>query len=299
MRVKKLRNQLRLAAKRSQALFFLPTLLAGCAPLGLLDVIVPDGNYKRQSDIAYGDHPRLKLDVYHSDIGRRDAPIVVFFYGGSWKSGSRGKYRFVGDALTNLGYTVVIPDYRLYPEVRFPAFVEDAALAVRWVYDNIAKSGNSTRPVFLAGHSAGAHIAALLAVDASYFQSQSLGPQNLCGVIGLAGPYTFDPLRYPNTRKVFEGLNDRDYARPSARITGVSPPFLLLHGANDRTVNAANTLDFARKLEEKGNTVKKVLFPELGHYRIILAVSRPFDDIAPVNNEISDFIERHRGCGNS
>ena len=291
-----LRRVYQLLSKRSRAVVFLPAIVAGCAPLGVLDAIVPEGEYHRQSNVAYGTEPRQKLDIYRPKALSAAAPVVVFFYGGSWKSGDRARYRFVADALTQRGYTVVIPDYRLYPDVRFPGFMNDAARALRWVTDNLTEADGAKSPVFLAGHSAGAHIAALLTVDASYLRMQNLSPQDICGVIGLAGPYTFDPFRYRSTRAVFEGLADRDDARPVARISGPTPPFLLLHGAEDGTVSPSNTAGFAEKLAEAGATAETVMIPDIGHYRIILAVARPFDDIAPVNDKISDFINRHRSC---
>lgn len=283
-------------AKRSRAIVFLPAFVAGCAPLGVLDAIVPEGEYLRQADIAYGAEPRQKLDIYRPKDNPVGSPVVVFFYGGSWKSGERGRYRFVADALTQRGYTVVIPDYRLHPEVRFPGFMDDAARALRWVRDNLTEAGGATPPVFLAGHSAGAHIAALLTVNASYLRKYDLSPQDICGVIGLAGPYTFDPLRYRSTRAVFEGLPNRDDARPVAQVKTAAPPFLLLHGAEDGTVSPRNTTEFAEKLRRAGGMADAVILPDIGHYRIILSVARPFDDIAPVNDRIAAFIDRHRVC---
>ncbi|PPR09965.1 MAG: Carboxylesterase NlhH [Alphaproteobacteria bacterium MarineAlpha11_Bin1] len=285
-----------LAAKRSRAITFLPEMVFCRAVLGSPNTIFSDGGYRLQSGVAYGDHPRQKLDVYHSNNPALASPIIVFFYGGSWKSGHRSKYRFVADAWTRRGYTVAIPDYRLYPNVRFPAFMDDAASALRWIANNVADIERSKRPIFLVGHSAGAHIAALLSVDATYLLRHSLSPKDICGVIGLAGPYTLDPLKYRHTRSVFKYLNNRDDARPVAQVTAATPPFLLFHGEDDVTVNPSNTIVFAKKISENGGSVEAVLLPDTGHYKIILAVARPFDDIAPINNRIANFIEQHRGC---
>lgn len=294
--MKILRRLYQLVAKRSRAVVFLPALLAGCAPLGVLDAIVPEGDYDRRLNVAYGPEARQKLDIYRPKNATTGSPVIVFFYGGSWKSGDRGRYRFVADALTQHGYTVVIPDYRLYPDVRFPDFMHDAANTLRWVKDNLTEPDGSTPPVFLAGHSAGAHIAALLAVDDAYLQKQGLSPQDICGVIGLAGPYTFDPFKYRTTRAVFQGLNNSDEARPVAQVKATAPPFLLLHGTEDGTVSPENTVGFAEKLIQAGGSAETVMIPDIGHYRIILAVARPFDDIAPVNDRIADFIDHHRAC---
>lgn len=270
--------------------------LAGCSPLNVLDVLVPDGDYDLAGGIPYGDVPRQKLDVYRPANDRASGPVIVFFYGGSWKSGERGQYRFVGEALTRRGYTVVVPDYRLSPQVTFPAFMEDAANAVRWVRANLRDPKGAPRPVFLAGHSAGAHIAALLTVDDRYLKAVSQARQDICGVVGLAGPYTFDPHRYRSTRRAFAGLKNTDVARPIRQISGKNPPFLLLHGDVDTTVRASNTTEFSAALKAAGTDVETRIFPDIGHSKILASISQPFDDIAPVNDLISGFIENHTDC---
>ncbi|MFT7572793.1 MAG: acetyl esterase/lipase [Paracoccaceae bacterium] len=280
---------------------FLAGMLSACSPLNVLDTLVPAGEYDRQQGIAYGELPRQKLDIYRPVKDIQSGPVVVFFYGGSWKSGAREKYRFIGEALTRKGLTVVIPDYRLYPDVAFPAFMNDAAKAVRWTLDNLAGSvpggpARTGRPVFLAGHSAGAHIAALMTVDSQYFDQAGVSSSQICGVIGISGPYAFDPLEYRSTRPVFAGLADSDIARPVKRITGPTPPFLLLHGDADGTVRPSNTAAFAAALRSAGTRVRTEFLPDIGHYRIILAMATPFDDTAPVNKRIFDFITDRKDC---
>ncbi len=271
-------------------------ILAGCSPLNILDTLVPEGTYDRQEGIAYGALPRQKLDIYRPANDTRSGPVLVFFYGGSWKSGERGKYRFVGEALTRKGITVVIPDYRLYPDVTFPAFMTDAAKAVRWTMDNLGNTDGTPRPVFLAGHSAGAHIAALMTVDAQYLKQAGVAVTRICGVIGIAGPYAFDPFQYRTIRPVFAGLTDGDAARPVMRVSGKTPPFLLLHGDADGTVRPSNTAAFAEALRSAGTTVRSEFIPGIGHYRIVMAMATPFDDIAPVNERIAEFVGSRKNC---
>lgn len=271
--------------------------LSACSPLNLLDSLVPDGNYALQQDVAYGELPRQKLDIYRPSKNVETGPVVIFFYGGSWKSGERGKYRFIGEALTRKGLTVVIPDYRLYPDVTFPAFMNDAAKAVRWTLDNLGGSIDTARPIFLAGHSAGAHIAALMTVDTQYFRQAGVSSAQICGVIGVAGPYAFDPFQYRTIRPVFAGLTDRDDARPVKRVSGKTPPFLLMHGEADGTVRPSNTAEFATALRAAGTEVRSELLPGIGHYRIVMAMATPFDDTAPVNERIADFIAARKDCG--
>ena len=183
--------------------------------------------------ISYGTEARQVLDVYSPAPQSERPPIVVFFYGGSWQDGNRGEYRFVADALTSRGYITVVPDYRVYPEYRFPAFVEDGARAFRWVLDHAEEIGGDPERVYLMGHSAGAHIAAMLALDERYLLDAGVPEGSLAGTIALAGPYAFYPSRTANVAPVFAHLPDEDLARPITFVDGNEPPFLLLHGAED------------------------------------------------------------------
>lgn len=275
--------------------------VAACSSgLHLVNMTVPSGSYILTAAVPYGALPRQKLDLYRPDAMTADPsggkkPVVVFFYGGSWKNGERGQYRFIGEALTRRGFLVVVPDYRLYPEVRFPVFMEDAAKSVRWTRDNIAEFGGDPSRIFIAGHSAGAHIASLLAVDPRYLAAENLDRNTLCGVIGLAGPYAFDPLEYRSTRAVFGGLKDRDDARPIANLTGSAPPFLLFHGADDTTVLPLNSQRFAEALKRQHTAVTSEGIPDTGHIGLLLALARPFEGDNPVADRIARFVDA--GCG--
>src|SRR5690348_7936426 len=166
------------------------SVLGGCSPAALLNTTVPRSGYRLQSDIAYGPLARQKLDLYVPEVPRPDGKSVIFFYGGSWDSGAKGDYLFVAQALASRGVTTIIADYRLYPEVRFPVFVEDAAKATRWAGDRVGLS-----KLFVMGHSAGAHIALMLAVDTPYLARAGVDRMKIAGVIGLSGPYDFLPLK--------------------------------------------------------------------------------------------------------
>ena len=186
-------------------------LLHLCSPTAVLNALAPRDGVTPTRNIAYADGPRHRLDIYAPLPAVTPAPVIVFFYGGGWASGSKAMYRFVGAGLAARGVLVVIPDYRLYPEVRFPAFMDDAATAVAWTRANASRFGGDPRRLFLMGHSAGAQIATLLALDAGYLRSVHLSPRrDVCGVIGLAGPYDFLPLRSATLRDVFgPKRNDR------------------------------------------------------------------------------------------
>ena len=101
-------------------------ILSACSPLKAVNFLVPNGGFERSEGIAYGPDGRHKLDVDRPTEPDARRTVVVFRYGGGWKSGARNDYRFAAEAFAARGYVTVVPDYRLYPQVRFPAFVEDA-----------------------------------------------------------------------------------------------------------------------------------------------------------------------------
>lgn len=275
----------------------LSALLPACSPLGILDsLLASEAGFTAERAVAYGDGPRRKLDAYVPQGTEATAPeggpLVVFFYGGGWRGGTRVNYRFVGQALARCGLVTVIPDYRTYPEVRFPAFVEDAARAVRWARDNAARLGADPGRIVLAGHSAGAHTAAMLALDPRYLGAVGLGPADIEAVVGIAGPYGFDPLKYDSTRSIFRSAADIDDARPLAlakagRTPGVAlPRFALLHGRADETVIPRNSIELARTLEARGADAALTLYDGIGHYRVVLAFFDLFNRWAPVRDDL-------------
>lgn len=247
-----------------------------------------------QRDIAYGDHPRLKLDVYRPAPGvvERDA-VILFLYGGSWSSGDKSIYPFVGHALASRGFTTVIPDYRLYPEVQFPAFFEDAALAYAWVDRNLAKACTPARPIILAGHSAGAHMAALLAVDPTYIARAAPDAAKPAALIGLAGPYNFYPTKWPSTKAAFASIKDQpDLPRPIAHVGTGAPPALLLYGLADDVVELKNLRVMTDALRVAGNSVETAEYKGVGHIGILLALSRPLRWRAPVLDDVVKFASK-------
>ena len=169
-----------------------------------------------------------------------------------------------------------MPDYRLYPEVRFPDFVADGARALRWLRAHAGDFGGDPERIILMGHSAGAHIAALLAYDRRYLAREAVPASAISGLVGLAGPYAFDPLAYRSTRAIFAGLADPDQARPIAFVGGAGPPALLLHGTEDRTVLPRNSRDMAARIELSGGRATYREYPDTGHVGLVLSLAAPF-----------------------
>lgn len=265
--------------------------LPACSALDLVNAFVPDNGHKISRDIAYGTEARQRLDIYAPAMTEGGAPVVIFLYGGSWKRGEKAQYRFVGEALADRGFVAVLPDYRVYPEARFPAFVEDAARALGWVADNIDRWGGNPDRLYLMGHSAGAHIAALLTLDERYTIAVGLPEDAVKGTIGLAGPYAFDPFAYGSIRPIFAHLADPNAARPVSFVDGTEPPMLLLHGADDRTVRPINSMALFQAIRGAGGEAKSLVYPDVGHSGILLSLAGSLRDLSPAFDDSVAFIE--------
>jgi acetyl esterase/lipase len=284
--------------RTSPATLIVVLLLHFCSPMATLNALAPRDGITLTRDIAYGDGPRRTLDVYAPRSAVTPAPVLVFFYGGGWASGSKETYRFVGAALAARGVLVVIPDYRLYPEVRFPAFMDDAATAVAWAHANAASFGGDAHRLFLMGHSAGGQIAALLALDAGYLRSVDLSPErDVCGVIGLAAPYDFLPLDDAAAKAIFGAEADWPWSQPINHVSAQAPPMLLLAGRGDNTIDPGSTLRFAARLRAAGGIVRDELYPDVGHRTLIAAFAGPLVFLAPVREATLRFVEAHGACG--
>jgi len=259
-------------------LVILAVALGACSPLNMVNTIAPDDGFVLDRAISYGPLERQKLDIYYPEVHSPQAPVLVFFYGGSWRRGDREKYRFVGQALSSRGYVTVIPDYRLYPDVQFPVFVEDGATAVAWVNENIAESQNG---IVLIGHSAGAHMAALLTLDDRYLSHYGTAGRSISGMIGLAGPYAFEPENFRRFRAIFATAQPPDISRPVTYARGDAPPLLLVHGADDTVVLPLHSQLLQERVENQNGRVTRLELEGVNHFDIILGLSEPFTRLAP------------------
>lgn len=242
-------------------------------PADTLNWLTPRSGYALDADIAYGDRARQRLDVYRPSRPRAvPAPVVVFFYGGAWSSGDRGDYRFLGQYLASEGFVVVIPDYRLRPEVAFPGFLEDGAKALRWVQDHIAAESGDPQRLLLMGHSAGAYNAMMLALDRRYGAGAGFDAARIRGVVGLAGPYDFK-LDTDLLRWVFGRAPDPRATQPVNFVSADAPPVLLVTGDADDTVNPENSRSLARHLEAVKSPVTFREVPGLGHLGLVALLS--------------------------
>ena len=263
-------------------------LLVSCSPLSVLNGLGPDRGYRDVTSISYGKEPRQRLDVYQPNVSRNGI-VVVFFYGGGWNRGERAHYRFAAQALTRQGATVVIADYRLHPEVVYPAFIEDAAAAVAWTHRNIARYGGDPQKIYLVGHSAGAHIVTLLALDTQFLATQELSTKMLVGVVGLATPADFATTLGAQYRPAFVDQAKLDLAQPVRYARGDAPPMLLQHGADDTVVLPRNSLVLADKIKAAGGQAHAIIYPDTGHSGILLIFSEILGR-SPILDDTLDFL---------
>lgn len=217
-----------------------------------------------EATVAFAPELALSLDLYRPQgSDARPAPVVLFFYGGGWQRGERDQYRFVGRRLAQHGILTIVADYRTFPRAGFPDFVDDAARAAAWARRHAREYGGDPQRLFLAGHSAGAQIAALLATDPRYLQRHALEPRDLAGVIGLAGPYDFAITG--QYRKVFGPSAQWPQAQALNFVDGDEPGFLLIHGDRDRVVEVRDSVAFADRLRRHGVAAELLILPGASH----------------------------------
>ena len=294
-------NMLNSKLPRRSLFAMLPSLFTACSAVDVLNATVPTNSYRSATDLAYGNHPRQKVDVYMpnqalADIALADggAPAVVFFYGGSWSSGDRADYRFVGEALAAQGIVTVVADYRLSPEVRYPVFLQDSALATRWAFANAQKYGADPARIFVMGHSAGAYNAAMLALDKRLLGAVGLSPAKLAGWIGLAGPYDFLPIGDRKTQVAFDWPNTPADSQALFHAGRESPPALLLAPEQDSLVNTQrSTVGMAQRLKSSGVRVESELFDTVSHVTIVATLASVLRSRAPVLERVTGFVKRN------
>ena len=269
---------------------------AACSSLGAFNAVIPDRYATKYLALPYGAMPRHKLDVYLpegaelSKSAQHKLTTVVFFYGGAWSSGDRIEYEFMASALTEAGFIAVIPDYRLHPDVSFPAFVDDAASAFCWVLQNIEQYGGQANRVAVMGHSAGAHIASLIHYDESYLARTCPETGQPAAFIGLAGPYDFLPLVSPTMQSIFPA-NSRHDSQPVNFVDGSEGPALLMHGMLDVRAKPRNSAALAEEVTKVGGVVDLKIYDKQEHVDVLLAFASPLRWMAPVFADTRNFLQ--------
>lgn len=264
-------------------------------PLETFNLFIPkdEGSRLLASDVAYGPDPRHRLDVYVPTVGLGPWPVVVFVHGGSWSSGNKNPYEFVGRALAAQGFVAMLPNYRLHPEHRYPAFVEDTALAIDWATRNAADYGGDPHKVFVSGHSAGAYNVSLAVLDKHYLAALGTDTSVIKGVVLLAGPLDFLPLDGPVSQDVFGQASDLPGTQPVHFVRPDAPPFLLLHGTEDLTCWPKNSISLDEKLRAAGASSRLILYQGVSHAGILLAFAKPLRSGTPALADIVAFFKSH------
>lgn len=273
-------------------------LLSACSPPGLLNTLdraALSGGARVGRDVAFGAHGQ-RLDVWRS--GRTpaaNAPVIVFFYGGGWVAGTRQDYGWAARAYASRGFLVVLPDYRKVPAVRFPAFVEDAADAVKWTHDHATDFGGDPNRIAVVGHSAGAYAVAMLALDQRWLRQAGAPADTIKAAVGLSGPYDFYPFTERRGQDALGRWPRPLETQPITFARADAPPMLLVTGDADTLVQPRNSETLAARLRSLGASVEFKAYPRQGHEDIAMALSVPFRGKAPVLDDSVEFLQRSMG----
>ncbi|MDE2384575.1 MAG: alpha/beta hydrolase [Alphaproteobacteria bacterium] len=260
--------------------------------LETFNLLVPkDGEARRiASGIAYGAGPRQKLDLYAPRAPETGPwPVVVFVHGGSWSSGNKNAYAFVGRALAAQGFLALVISYRLHPRHPYPAFVEDTAQALAWATRHAAEHGGDTSALFALGHSAGAYNVAQAVLDMAHFEKLGIAAPPLRAVATLAGPFDFLPLDSPISTEVFGRVPNLPATQPINHAGSHAPEFLILHGAADTTCLPRNSISLDQSLREAGAKSTLKIYDGIGHAAIMLAMAKPLRHMAPTLEDVTGF----------
>lgn len=276
------------------ALLLSAILLSGCTSIGAQLANLPThfDNINVKRDIVFDPENAQKIDIYLPPGGmEKKYDVIVFFYGGRWSSGSKDGYAFVGSAFAKAGYVVAIPDYRKYPDVRFPTFAQDAAAAVAWVSNNIANYGGNPDHIFVTGHSSGAHIGALITADPQYLAAHDKQRDTIKAFAGLAGPYAFIPEE-ADLKDMFGPPEKYPLMQAPTFIDGNEPPMLLLWGMDDDVVGRFNLEKLANAIRKKNGCGQTRLYKDVDHVWIVGALSWLGQHKASVLDDITAFFNK-------
>jgi len=272
---------------KSFALSLIPAfVLSACAPVNILNGITPSSAFKKEKGLSYGTAEHEFLDVYRSKKPKADTPVLLFVHGGSWDSGSKDIYKFLADGFTKSGYDIVIPNYRLYPDAKFPNFLEDNAKAVAFTQKTYPD-----RKIVLLGHSAGAYNVLMLALQDSHLRAAGVDRcERIAGVVGLAAPTGIVPLE---SARLIEIFPDRFTAQDAVlnNVSTPAPAIFLGHGEDDTTVYPQNSTQLAEKITARGGAATAKVYPKLNHIDVVKVLSRHFDDDTTLKADIVNFID--------
>lgn len=289
MRNSFMRNSLKITALVALA----GVTFAACAPVTLLNTITPSGSFSKAEDVSYGPLSRQAMDIYKTDVPKPGAPVIVFIHGGSWTEGSKDIYKFLAEGFTKDGYDIAVPNYRLYPETKYPGMIEDTAKSIAYVQKQYPD-----RPLVVMGHSAGAYNMLMTVLQPSYLKAAG---GNLCervaGAISLAGPTGIIPLDSEPYITIFPDRFTKSDA-PLNNVNSRTPAIFFGHGQDDTTVYPQNSQRLAEKIKARGGIAEIQVYEGMNHIEPVQFLSRRFDGKASLKADIVRFIDGLPKTGN-
>ena len=269
--------------------------------LAIVNGITANGGVGVSKDILYGDEPLQDLDIYYpkplaqamktNTTIKQEYPMVVFVHGGSWESGNKEEYAFVGQSLAQAGYVTAVINYRKAPEHVYPDYVEDTAQAIAWSYKNAKRFHANPERFAVVGHSAGAFNAVAAIANEDFLKPYGIKPTDISAVIGIAGPYSYDFRKFSSVT-AFAADATPDEVMPDRQIKGAQPPYLLLTAEKDKVVYATNTIKMTQALKAAGVTVQTSEIKGASHATSIGAMAPPLRWVNDVRAQVLSYFDK-------
>ena len=274
--------------------------------LAIVNGITSNGGVGVSKNILYGDEPNQDLDIYYpkpltkamksknvtDDNAINDSyPMVVFVHGGSWESGNKDEYAFVGQSLAQAGYVTAVINYRKAPEHVYPDYVQDAAQAIAWSYNNAKSLHADPKRLAVIGHSAGAFNAVAAVANEDFLAPYGIKPKDIAAVIGIAGPYSYDFRKF-SSRTAFGSDATPETVMPDRQIKGAQPPYLLLTAEKDKIVHVTNTTKMTQALKAAGVKVETGEIAGASHATSIGAMAPPLRWVNDVRAQVLSYLDK-------
>lgn len=269
--------------------------------LAVVNGITANGGVGVSKDILYGDKPLQDLDIYYpkplaqamkaESAIDKSYPMVVFVHGGSWESGSKEEYAFVGQSLAQAGYVTAVINYRKAPENVYPDYVKDAAQAIAWSHNNAKSFHADPNRLAVIGHSAGAFNAVAAVANEDFLAPYGMKPKDLGAVIGIAGPYSYDFRQY-DSATAFGTNATPDEVMPDRQIKGEQPPYLLLTAEKDKVVHITNAIKMTEALKAAGVNVETGEIKGASHATSIGAMAPPLRWVNDVRAQVLTYLDK-------
>lgn len=269
--------------------------------LAIVNGLTASGGVTVSRDILYGDEATQDLDIYYPKPLARAMkaqkaitttyPMVVFVHGGSWETGNKEEYAFVGQSLAKAGYVTAVINYRKAPEHVYPDYVEDTAKAIAWSYQNAPSLYADPQRLAVIGHSAGAFNAVAAIANEDFLAPYGISPDDIKAVVGIAGPYSYDFRKFESA-SAFAADATPDEVMPDRQIKGSQPPYLLLTAENDNIVYDTNTIKMTQALKDRGVTVENGVINGASHATSIGAMAPPLRWVNDVRAQVLSYLDK-------